>query len=622
MIAYSQVHYWLNKLVIPTQDLTNLSFCPGNREAHVNKWLQELPMTQAQQVSALFYRALPEIGRLKTSAETRLAILEAMRNPVFQCQEALAQRYLNQPLILPEAALKTATVAQAIQKHMNNAYLVAVRDLCSLADPKQELQAIRALAIHRALSGLGLQLLRNYQLYVPTSSQIWTEIHSLYRLAAELQLEQIAVEDTLPHHRAIKTIHLAYLRLLLLSSARPNQLRQEEVAQCYDALELLVGAAELDKFDAGGKENLYVVMTSGNRPPFYKSRLSLVEAKQQVNHLLELRTTGLIAKLQEFQATSAEEASEKNEQPTLQLSPSLIKHLGQAWSHLALRSFERQDVHSDIEITVGLTNIHFHLAGECPFNVFLNQTSTLEGEEKGAIFQKRGAQLKTVDLDKEDDPWGDAFDITGTIFDGVKHSTENIEAELIAKEKEQHAGKYPIFTVPLIDRSPGGFGLEWRDEIPGQVKAGELVGLRESGRNRWTLGVVRWVHQIKGATQLGIKVLAPQANPVGLAVVHKTGGFSEYLRGLQIPELKAINQPASLIANAISFHEYSKVRLYSKTQTGGQPGVQSENSSDNSNLQLTQRLFATGSFSQFAYRPMVSAKPQANDKEDFDSVWE
>jgi hypothetical protein len=164
--------------------------------------------------------------------------------------------------------------------------------------------------------------------------------------------------------------------------------------------------------------------------------------------------------------------------------------------------------------------------------------------------------------------------------------------------------------------------LEWRDEIPGQVKAGELVGLRESGRNRWTLGVVRWVHQIKGATQLGIKVLAPQANPVGLAVVHKTGGFSEYLRGLQIPELKAINQPASLIANAISFHEYSKVRLYSKTQTGGQPGVQSENSSDNSNLQLTQRLFATGSFSQFAYRPMVSAKPQANDKEDFDSVWE
>jgi hypothetical protein len=349
---HTQVHYWLNKLVIPTQDLTNLSFCPGNRETHVKKWLQELPMTQAQQVSALFYRALPEIGRLKTSAESRLAMLEAMRTPIFQCHEALAQRYLNQPLILPEAALKTATVAQAIQKHINNAYLVVVRDLCALTDPKQEFKALKALAIHRALSGLGLQLLRNYQLYVPTSSQIWTEVHALYRLATELQLEQIAVEDPLPHHRAVNTIHLVYLRLLLLASARPNQLRQEEVAQCYDALELLAGTAELDKFDVAGKENLYVILTSGNRPPFYKSRLSLVEAKQQQNHLLELRTANLLSKLQELQATPLEDSNEKTGSSNLQLSPSLIKHLSQSWSHLALRSFERQDVESDIEVTV------------------------------------------------------------------------------------------------------------------------------------------------------------------------------------------------------------------------------------------------------------------------------
>lgn len=610
MTINAKVHQWLSKLVIPAQDLTTLNFCHGNRETHVKKWLQELPMTQIQPVSALFYRALPEVSRLKTTADNRLAILDVMRPQVFQCLEGLAQRYLNQPLILPEAALKTATVAQAILKHMNNAYLVVVRDLCKQEDPKQELLEAKALAIHRALCGFGQQVLRNYQLYVPISSQVWSEIHALYQIACALQVEHTLVDDPLPHQQGIKTVHWAYLRLLLLASARPNQLRQDEVAQCYNALEFLVGAAELDKYDAIGKENLFVVLTAGNSPPLYKSRLSLVEAKQQAQYLLELRTTALIARLKELQTPSAETFNNSS----LQLSSALINHLIQAWSHLALRSFERQGVDADIEITVGLTNIHFHLAGGLPFNIFLNQTSSLAGEEKDAIFQKRGAQLKIINPEKGDDPWGDAFDITGTIVDGKQRSTINIESALIAREKEDHSGKYPIFTVPLTDRSPGGFGLEWREEIPVQVKAGELVGLREYGRNRWSIGVVRWAHQIKGATQLGIQVLAPKAVPVGLAVIHKTGESSEYLRGLQIPELKAINQPSSLITNAISFHEYSKVKLYNRPPTGEQR--------DDINLQLTQRLFATGAFSQFAYRILATAKPQANDKEDFDSVWE
>lgn len=566
-------------------------------------------MTQIQPVSALFYRALPEVSRLKTTPDNRLAILDVMRPAVFQCLEGLAQRYLNQPLIMPEAALKTATVAQAILKHMNNAYLVVVRDLCHQSDPKNELLDNKALAIHRALSGFGQQILRNYQLYVPISSQVWAEIHALYQIACALQVEHIQVEDPLPHHQGIKTAHWAYLRLLLLASARPNQLRQEEVAQCYNALEVLVNAAELDKYDAIGKENLFVVLTAGNSPPLYKSRLSLVEAKQQAQYLLELRTTGLIAKLKELQSAPSD-----NSAPGPQLSTALTNHLIQAWSHLALRSFERQGVDADIEVTIGLTNIHFHLSGGEPFNLFLNQTHSFAGEEKGAIFQKRGAKLKLEETGKGEDPWGEAFDITGTILDGERRSTTNIEFALATREKEDHSGKYPVFTVPLTDRSPGGFGLEWREEIPVQVKAGELVGLREHGRNRWSVGVVRWAHQIKGATQLGIQVLAPQASPVGLAVIHKTGESSEYLRGLQIPELKAINQPASLITNAISFHEYSKVKLYSRSPSG-EPR-------DDINLQLTQRLFATGAFSQFAYRVLTSAKPDAKDKEDFDSVWE
>lgn len=607
----------LSKLVVPAQTLTQLSFCGGNKEAQVKQWLQQLPLTQAQQVSAPLYNAVHELSRLQTSWENRLHLLELLRIPVHQTLNGLALKYLNQPLILPEAALKTATVAQAIQKHFLNSYLAVVRDLCTKArkpPEKTEHPQELALAIQRALTALGLLLLRSYQLYLPISSQVWAEIHALYRLARVLELEYLPVEENLPHHRGVKNIHQLYLRILLLATARPNQLRQDEIENTYKLLDLLAANAELENYTPAGKENLFVVLLDSNRPPFYKSNWRPA-AESAPAALMELRTTHLVQRLQEI-AKATTEAEQSPLPAGVSLTAALTKHLEQAWSHLAMRSFERQEVNSDIEVTIGLTNIHFHLAGEQPFNLFLNQSSAISGTpEKGAIYQKRGVQLKVDDTKKANDPWGDAFDIKGTILDGKALPTINIEKQLKSQEKDNYQGNHPVYTVPLIDRSLGGYGLEWREEIPVQVRAGELLALREYGRTKWAIGVVRWAHQTKGATQLGIQILAPHAIPVGLAAVHKTGGFAEYLRALQIPELKAINQPPSLIANAISFHEYSKARLYLQPQAG-------VSHQGDLPVQLTNRLFATGAFSQFGYRELATAKPAEEKKDDFDSVWQ
>lgn len=611
-----QIRQLLKKLNVPTEGLVQLSFCGGNKEAQVKLWLQSLPLTQAQQVSAQLYTAVHEISRLRTTSQNRLAILELLRVPIHQTLSGLALKYLNQPLILPEAALKTATVAQAIQKHFLNSYLAVVREICTSRDTKSQPEQ-QALAIQRALTALGLLLLRSYQLYLPVASQVWAEAHALYQLACALELEQVPVEDKLPHNQGLKNIHSVYLRILLLATARPNQLRQDEIESTYNLLELLAPVAELDNYNPAGKENLFVVLTDSGRPPFYKSHWRPA-SNPGVQPPLEIRTSHLVDKLHEQQKVGNEgvdaAVSQRNQ---LNLSAALTKHLAQAWSHLALRSFERQDVNAEIEVTVGLTHIHFYLADEQPFNLFLNQSSAVVGApEKGAIYQKRGVQLKTTDTKKADDPWGDTFDIVGTAFDGRALPTFNIEKTIKSQEKDNYQGQHPIYKVPLMDRSAGGYGLEWRNEIPVQVRAGELLGLREYGRNKWSIGVVRWAHQIKGATQLGIQIIAPHAIPVGLAAIHKTGGFAEYLRALQIPELRGVNQPPSLITNAISFHEHSKARLYTQSQ------AHVSNEGDKS-IQLTQRLFATGAFSQFGFRELVTAKTEPKtSKDDFDSVWE
>jgi hypothetical protein len=599
------------QLNVPIQDLAQLSFCDGSRDSSVKAWVRSLPLTQVQFVSGLLYQALPDVGRFQTPPGNRIQILESLRSPTLQSIEGLTQNFLNQPLILPEPAVKTATIAQALQKHMINGYLVAIRDLCNQANANTDLLT---LAIHRAMTGLGLLLLRYYQLYVPISGQLWAELHSLYQIALQLGITENAVVDDYPHLQHCRTITLTYVRALLLACARPNQLRQDEILSTFEALNELSALAQLHDSQAGNHDNLFAVALNSNRPPLYRSRF----AADENSLLLELNTTQICKRLTEINAASNTEsidnASLHNE---LQLTSSLTLHLIQAWNLLAQRNFERQESQGALDVAVGLSNIHYQLSGQMNFTHFLNRTIGMpSGDKMSSIFQKRGVMLKNTAKQKaKEDPWDDTFEISGTPLAGRSIATDSIEHAIKKQEAEEFKEANPIYHVPLIDSSPGGYCIEWRDEIPNQVKAGELMGLRDPLRNRWSIGVVRWANQTKGATQLGIQILAASATPVGLAMIHKTGDSSEYLRGLEIPPLKAINQPATLLTNAVSFREYGKARIFKRTTAGAD--------AEQHNIQLTRRLFATGAFSQFTYRELVSGKPKETAKnDDFDSIWD
>jgi cyclic-di-GMP-binding protein len=606
------IDHLLEQLRVPSQDLAQLGFCDGIREASIKTWVSSLPLTQIQFVGGLLYQALPEVSRFQTGTSNRIRILETLRLPTAQTIEGLAQNFLNQPLIMPEAAVKTATVAQALQKHLNTGYKVVVRDLCKQSSPNlDEL----ALSIHRAIAGIGLLLLRYYQLYVPVSSQLWAELHSLYQLALHFKIGALSVPETLRFHQHCNSISLAYIRILLLACSRPNQLRQDEIVGAYYALNQLSQLAKLQDISTNSYENLFAVALGSNHPPHYRSRL------ESLGHtlLLELDTSELSQYLKGMMQDNRAGHTDANPlPPELALSSHLTQHLMNAWNLLAQRNFDRLQTNGILDVTVGISSIHFHLAGATKFTHFLNRTQEF-GSDMNSLFQKRGVQLKDISLQTHDqDPWVDAFDATGSaLASGADAtSTQNIENAIRTQEEKEPKEVHSIYQVPLIDTSPGGYCIEWRNEIPHQVKTGELLGIREPTYHRWSLGVVRWAHQTHAATQLGIQILAPIAEPIAIAIVHKTGDTSEYLRALAIPAMKAINQPATLITNAISFHEYSKARIYQRNENNPQKN-------SNENIQLTQRCFGTSAFHQYTYQALSTGKPQ-NDTppDDFDAIWD
>lgn len=572
----------LARFKVPAPDLDRLSFCPA-KAAGVNEWVEALPMTRTGYVSTLLYKALPEIARLKVSTGERLKMLETLRPAVDQTLQGLAPQFLNQPLILPEAGRKTATVAQALQKHMSNAYLIALQQLGEAErDDQETLKRYRALALYRSTEGLGRLLLRSYQLYTPVPSHLWLELHSLYQLAELWQLTGARIEREGP-----ATPEQAYLRLLLLACARPNQLRQAEVGQTYEALGRLAARAHVVAYDSAQEDNLFAVLLDSDSAPLYKSRLP----REPGGPVREIDTGPVVGELERTrEAVGTRPAGTRDE---FGLTSALNDHLRRAWRLLAQRSFERAPGRGQMELTVGLSNLHYHLAGGCPFDVFMNRSAP-ERDLRGPL----GKILPTAET-QEEDPWGDAFDAGGNRLAGADIPTFNIEHSIRRQQTQQYRGEHPTFEVPIVDTSPGGYCLEWRQSAPVQLKAGELLGLREQGRRQWSVGVVRWVQQARQATLLGVQVLAPRTAPLGAAVIDKSGELSDFHRALEVPAMRALNRPVTLLTNSVTFHEYSKVRLY-RQHTG-----QAEDSDRNeSRVQLTRRHFSTGSISQFEYREL------------------
>lgn len=584
----------LTNFKLPAQELEQLSFCHSNKSDVVRRWVEELPATRISQTSALLYQALPEVTRLKTTADTRLKMLESLRPFVQQCIQGLAKNFLNQPLILPQGAMKTAVVAQALQKHMSNGYTLVAKEYLLQPEKTRKLNTERlALSLHRSVTGMGLQILRSYQLYTQAPPNLWMEAHNLYRLAETLQLQKLPVKDELLDQQKSNTIEQSYMRLLLLSCANSNQLNQADVGVLYRALEEWAKQVHLTT-SAG--DHIFSVNLNGDFPPNYTKRYTN-------NSNTDLRAIDLDTLLYELNKLNKGESSHKVKRPALMNTP-LFNHCINTWGAVHERENSRHPSQGNMDAIVGLSALHFHLCGEKQFNEFLRGGQSLGSHST--------SKYKASELSHEYDPWSKVIDHNGigAAFDKA----------LKKDEGQGPCQSYPIFSVERVDASPGGYCLQWHGEIPTQVKSGEILGLREPNRRMWAIGVIRWAKQNRGATQLGIQLLAPNAEPYAAQVVSKTGESGEFMRALVLPELKQIKQPASLLTPARPFQAQQKIKLNHQGITDS--------------AILTECIFATSGINQFYYRELdtggdgsgsgtkAAKAKSAPPRDDFNSSWD
>jgi hypothetical protein len=561
----------LQPLRLPQPDLARLSFCASNKPAHVAAWAAQLPVTRVSYSSALLYKALPEVCRLQVPPDQRLAILECLHPYAQQAISGLARHYLGKPLMLPEGAMKSAVVSQALQKHLANGYLLCARDF--ILQPKAAQADNLTLALHRAMAGLGHQLLLSAQLYTSPPPQLWLQAHTTYRLAEALDMHQQALPDPGLSSRSNISTHQIYLRMLLLHCANPSQLTQPDILRVHEALEDWVQLATLNNSPTAG--DIYAISAGANSPPIYIP-FATNTTHPTLRYLHLTRLTDAMEKV----AQGAYDATLKI---PVGLNTATLEHCLSRWQSRHERQLQRQPTHGMVEVVVGLTAIHARLSASNPLPAFAGSHIPISGQ----------ARFDARILSHEVDPWAEAFDASGAGNGSGGPLTYRTADPATASERD--AGGQPSFQVDLIDSSHGGFCLQWQSEMPAQVRAGELLAVRSHPQSAWILCVIRWARQVRGASQLGLQILAHGAEPLAAQVINKSGQNSEFLRVLRLHNAPQSGQERTLLTAALPFRRQHKVNLI---------GPQGK-----SLVQLTDSLIATSCINHFSFRVLEDTQP-------------
>ncbi|MDH4655167.1 MULTISPECIES: molecular chaperone [unclassified Pseudomonas] len=596
-------------LRVPAPSKQSLSFCDATPR-ELKRWISHLPKANLGETARQLYQALVELNQLVTPTENRLQLLELMRPEVhFVCQH-LERHFLGQSIVLDERPRKVANLCQALQNHLAIGYKLIIVQESPRPTRDRDRAQLLAIALQRAAHSLNGPLIRSSQLYCPVPEGLWLELHQLYQLAQSRQLHRVTVRDPLARHTEGLSVEQTYLVALLLGCARCNQMRQNGIARLAEILEPWSSLVRLQSAEL--PSSLFAVAPQLDGPPRYKSLFQEVEPRI----LLGLDPLPLVDAIKEYLQLPIEQRGQSRLPMAEGLTLDLLQHVSSAWGDISERTFQRNPGQGSLTLCIGMSALHFFLAGSRPFNEVLKLTQ----EISQPVFGDAGNAIAK-------DVWANAFDAQptqgwqpGMSLEEIEYTKPATESGAPAPQASAAPESYPTFNVAVVNHSPGGYCLSWPKEVPSQLQAGELLGVQDAPGQGWSIAVVRWIRQVRGGgTQMGIELAAPQAQSCGVLLLRKGEQNSHYLRALLLPAIGAISRPATLITPRLPFQEGNKVQI---------------NLHGNEHRAiLTRRLTSTGSFNQFEYRTFEQptppqGKPAAGSgsqpqggEEDFDSLW-
>lgn len=450
----------------------------------VRAWVEGLPRANAQAVEQEVSRALEGLAGQRLEGGQRFAALEELRAVVLETIALLEAGFAGSPLPLPPDRDRAASLAIRFHQQLATGYRQAVCELCA---PNGSVPFLRGGNVLAALERASWHSVRTlalaWRVYRPAPEGLWQGLHRLHRFAAALKLERKAVEDK--PAGGSQDVQTLYLQALLMASVNPYAFAQAEQDALWPATRGYAARCGLLRRQPEGIES--VVPEDADRGPGAPvseespaTWLDLAPFAEDVDRALE--------RVRDGQGLLA---------PTPGLSVpvgnDLLIRLRRAFGQMAARGLVRLPAGHSLDTVLGLSGLHYLLAGQRDFDTFMRQSA------QGTVHVIAGAA------------W-----------------TQGSAAMT----------RVPRFTAKVLDQSLGGYRMAWDSAEQARARVGELVGLgfgQDGEELDWMVGVMRWLrYETDGSLSAGVELLSRRSSPVALRIASPDGGHQQVQRAVEV----------------------------------------------------------------------------------------
>lgn len=541
------------------------------RPGKVEAWIAALPLADIRESARQIFHALRDLNQTQLADRSRFQVLELLREPVLYIASALRKHFVGHEFPLGPRQQKISGLESELQASMAEGYKIIANNLVDLDSGHNTLLATGA--IHRALRYLGRVLLNGYQTYTGTPAQTWKEIHQLYHYAELRNLHRVPIDDIENWFAARTNIDDIYKQIVLLAMADPFHLTQQETEKVYVALSAWAPQCQLITANETATAGIFGVDLEGDEAP---RQINAARTDAPGTWRL-LDASGLTQTLRSLNDSPHDPVRPFAGNTHTAMSKALLQHLMFSWGVMPKRRSRRLKSAAKVVVTLGLSSTHYFASTTAAVLGARQPKETLDllAATRDALFARCKHRPEHGASGKAQPVFSARSEFSGRIVEGLQVTERRVLTMRDFLNIENYDGAIPdlesadeIAATPLFDsyecmtinESNEGTRLSWaclswEGANSPRMRVGELVSIRGLGGDgaQWIIGVIRWMKKTADAAfDFGVQFLAPAAEAVAVRINDDRGeGAGDYQRALLLPEMPAINRPASLILPAL-----------------------------------------------------------------------
>jgi len=557
----------------PTKQPSLIDTIDINTTSKVRKWVAGLPVMDMGETTRQLFAGLTKLNNEPIAPQVRIDISEILLPYVKMSLENLDRHFLSRSFPLPDRSQKVFDLKKSLIMELAGSYQLAALDMLTKNSGSKKGLLI---SIGRAVQYMSVVIMNDYGIYSKNKKSLWHDIHHLYLLACEKNIQDKEVPNKDDVNGENLTIEEQYKLINLVALSAPNTLRLGEISRIREFfLKTLKDVKLISNPDNVKSKYAHITLLNSDEPASLMPVSDLLNSP--TSRIFDL--SAVIHEIDQFVTLSETDELGKHEQWPM-LTHSLAKRLVYVLTTIRNRRYKRFDRNEKASLVIKMQDVLNVIRDNEP-ETFMDQIN--EDVEDDNIYEALAAE------DNISSPWAD------------------IDVEELVTTRD-----VTVHSWMIENSSSGGYGLKQIVNEATTARVGELIAIKDpkDTTGMWQIAVTRWMDSFKTiGLRIGLEILSLHGMIVKVEEI-TTREISQKLplEGVLLPTIDGARDEANLIFPGYIFHvdDELTITLGSREQ----------------HVRITKIDDTVGNFAYCSYEVLDIAELPEGSLESFDDVWE